>query len=73
MKKLKENFLALLGIIALSLALVTFYAPSDTYAGGGKRQWVSTDCAGHPCNDCNVGSNTCTDHICSQCIPDPEQ
>ena len=70
MKKRKTNLLTLLGIVALVLASVNFYAPNPAYAYAGTKQFVLTTCDGqYFCNDCVSGTNTCSDNTCSQCKP----
>ena len=69
MKKRKTNLLTLLGIVALVLASVNFYAPNPAYAYAGTKQFVITSCVTYLCNDCTSGTNTCSDNTCTQCRP----
>jgi len=73
MKKIKEGFMVLFGVLALSFSIINFYAPSKAFAASGK-QWVLTSCITHYCNDCYPGTNWCLDNTCSQCKPSvPDQ
>lgn len=76
MEKMKERFLALMGIAALTLALLVSFAPEARAAG--TKQWVKVSCSGGgetwSCNDCDPGKKACSDNICSDCQSgDPQQ
>lgn len=78
MKKMKENFLALMGMMALTLALIVFYVPEAQAAGS--QQYQSTTCTNQntgeswACNNCTSGKKACTDNDCLDCQPgDPQQ
>ena len=68
MKKLKATLITFLGMVVLALAF-TIYPPNQASARAGDKQYVVTNCITFLCNDCYAGTNTCTDHTCTQCEP----
>jgi hypothetical protein len=57
-----------------NLAFVSKVAVADGEGGDSNKQYISTECYLNGvymfnCNNCDSGSNTCTDHTCNECEP----
>lgn len=79
MKMKKTKVYGLIVAFVLAFAALNFATLNEATGqsielievGEGNQQFVSTICviSGVDCNNCDSGSNTCTDHTCSQCRP----